>query len=88
MTAAAILTVSPALRQAVSDLLSAQWAEPRVAAFMFARQLVSAGFEVNPSGRLFTLVAAVLAGIVGYKETRSPGRTNNIEFATRGQRHA
>jgi hypothetical protein len=40
--------------------------------FMFARQLVSAGFDINPTGRIFTLVAAVLAGIVGYKETRSP----------------
>jgi hypothetical protein len=39
--------------------------------FMFARELVSAGFDANPVGRLFTLVAAVLAGIVGYKETRA-----------------
>ena len=37
--------------------------------FMFARTLVSAGFDANPSGRVFTLVAAIFAGIVGYKET-------------------
>ncbi|MGZ4770727.1 MAG: hypothetical protein ACXVLX_18835 [Ilumatobacteraceae bacterium] len=40
--------------------------------FMFARALVSAGFDANPSGRAFTLVAAVFSGIVGYKETVRP----------------
>ncbi len=40
--------------------------------FGFARELVSAGFDANPTGRLFTLIAAVLAGIFGYKETRTP----------------
>ena len=39
--------------------------------FMFARVLVEAGFDANPSGRVFTLVAALFAGIVGYKETSS-----------------
>jgi hypothetical protein len=37
--------------------------------FRFARALISAGFDANPSGKLFTLIAAVLAGFVGYKET-------------------
>jgi hypothetical protein len=37
--------------------------------FSFARALVSAGFDADPSGKLFTLIAAVLAGFVGYKET-------------------
>jgi hypothetical protein len=37
--------------------------------FRFARALVSAGFDANPSGRIFTLIAVVLAGVVGYKET-------------------
>jgi hypothetical protein len=37
--------------------------------FGFARALISAGFDANPSGKLFTLIAAVLAGFVGYKET-------------------
>ena len=46
--------------------------------FMFARELMSAGFDINPSGRIFTLIAAVLAGIVGYKETRAPSRTDNF----------
>jgi hypothetical protein len=40
--------------------------------FMFARALVSSGFDANPSGRLFTLMAAIIAGIVGYKETSKP----------------
>ena len=35
----------------------------------FARALVSAGFDANPSGRVFTLIAVVFAGFVGYKET-------------------
>jgi hypothetical protein len=42
--------------------------------FRFARALVSAGFDINPSGRVFTLIAAVLAGFVGYKETIAPTR--------------
>jgi hypothetical protein len=37
--------------------------------FRFARALVSAGFDADPSGKLFTLIAAGLAGFVGYKET-------------------
>jgi hypothetical protein len=42
--------------------------------FRFARALVSAGFGINPSGRIFTLIAAVLAGFVGYSETIAPTR--------------
>ena len=38
--------------------------------FRFARALVSAGFDANPTGKLFTLIAAVLAGFVGYQETK------------------
>jgi hypothetical protein len=42
--------------------------------FRFARALVGAGFDANPSGRIFTLIASVLAGIVGYKETHAAPR--------------
>jgi hypothetical protein len=58
-------------RHALIEVLGSDVRVPMWDSFLFARRLVSAGFDANPSGRVFTLIAAVLAGVVGYKETRA-----------------
>ena len=52
------------IRQLGSDATIPLWDS-----FRFARALVGAGFDANPSGRVFTLIATGFAGFVGYKET-------------------
>ena len=59
------------IRGPLIEELGSNGSVPLWDSFTFARALVEAGFEANPSGRVFTLVAALFAGIVGYKETSS-----------------
>jgi hypothetical protein len=61
-------------RQFLIRALGADGSVPIWDSFRFARALVSAGFDADPSGRVFTLIAAVLAGFVGYKETAARRR--------------
>ncbi len=63
-------------RHVLIGQLGANGRVPLWDSFMFARVLVDAGFDANPSGKAFTLVAAVFAGIVGYKETARPGASS------------
>ena len=61
-------------RHALIKELGSNASVPLWDSFRFARALVSAGFDANPSGRIFTFIASVLAGTVGYKETHAASR--------------